>query len=116
VFLFSLRLLFETFLMIRTAERDIIIDVHRSSCKVSVNFCQILIKLEFSQQIVENPSSTKFHENTSSRNRAVPYERTHSGRDLTKLIIDFRNFSNARTISNLRLPQTNDILLLVSLT
>jgi hypothetical protein len=36
VFCFSVQLLSETFLIIRRIERDIIINVHRSSCKVPV--------------------------------------------------------------------------------
>jgi len=35
------------------------------------NFCQILTKLEFSQQIFENHSNTEFHENSSCGSRVV---------------------------------------------
>jgi hypothetical protein len=35
VFWFSLQLLSETFLILSVTERDIVINVHRSSCKVS---------------------------------------------------------------------------------
>jgi hypothetical protein len=38
--------------------------------------CLILIKLEFSWQIFENYSNTRFHENLSSGRRIVPYGRT----------------------------------------
>jgi len=38
VFLFSLQLWLETFLTLRRIQRDIIINVHRSSCKLSVIF------------------------------------------------------------------------------
>jgi hypothetical protein len=38
-------------------------------------FCQILMKLEFSHQIVEEYSNIKFNENPSSGSR-VPYGRT----------------------------------------
>jgi hypothetical protein len=51
----------------------------------------ILIKLEFSQQIFENYSHIKFHENPSSGSRFVPCEQTN----ITKLIVAFRNFANA---------------------
>jgi len=37
---------------------------------------QILMKLEFSPQIFEKLSNTKFHENPSSGSRGVPYGRT----------------------------------------
>jgi len=35
--------------------------------------CQILIKFEFSRQIFEKNSNTKFHDNPSSGSRVVPY-------------------------------------------
>jgi hypothetical protein len=38
VFLFSVQLLSETFLILRRIQRDIIINVHRYSCKVPVIF------------------------------------------------------------------------------
>jgi hypothetical protein len=34
--------------------------------------CQILMKFEFSQQILEKSLSIKFHENPSSGSRVVP--------------------------------------------
>jgi len=41
----------------------------------SLYSCPILINLKFSRQIIENSSSTKFHENPSSGSRVVPYGR-----------------------------------------
>jgi len=38
-------------------------NVYLSSCKVSVIFGQILMKLEFPQQIFETLLNIKFHEN-----------------------------------------------------
>jgi hypothetical protein len=57
--------LYETFLNIRINESDIDINVHvaMSAFKVPPNSCQILIILEFSRQILEKFSNTKFHEN-----------------------------------------------------
>jgi hypothetical protein len=49
------------------------------------------MKLEFSQQVFEKPSTIKFHENPSSGSRVVPCGRT----DMTKLIVAFRSFANA---------------------
>jgi hypothetical protein len=43
-----------TFLSLRSIQGDIIINVYRRSCKVPVCYsCQILMKTEFSRQIVE---------------------------------------------------------------
>jgi len=39
-------------------------------------FLSILIKLEFSRQIFEKSSNTKFRENPFSESRAILYERT----------------------------------------
>ena len=49
------------------------------------------MKLEFSRQIFEKYSNIKFHENPFIGSRVVPCGRT----DITKLIVAFRNFTNA---------------------
>jgi hypothetical protein len=48
-----------------------------------------LMKTEFSRQIVEKHSKTKFHENPSSGSRGI-----HKT-EMTKLIVAFRNFVKA---------------------
>jgi len=45
--------------------------------KYPLLFCQILGKLEFSQQIVERHSNVKFPENSSSWSRVTPWGHTH---------------------------------------
>jgi hypothetical protein len=54
--------------------------------------CQILIKHEFPQQIFEKSSTIKYHKNSSSGSQAVAWD---GQTDMTKLIVAFRNFSNA---------------------
>ena len=49
------------------------------------------MKLEFSRQIFDNYSNTRFHENPSSGSRAVPCGLT----DMAKLTVAFRIFANA---------------------
>ena len=74
VFLFSPKLLSETFLTFRRNERDVIINWHRSTCKVSV----ILILFERNLNFLgssEMYSNIKFHENPSPVSR-VQRERT----------------------------------------
>jgi hypothetical protein len=73
VFWFSLQILPETFLSLRIIRQDIIIYVRRSSCKVPVYSCQILMKLEFPRQIFEKYPSIKFHEILCSESPVVPY-------------------------------------------
>ena len=64
-----MQLLCEIFLILGRIQRYIIIIVHTSSCKVPVILASLIIKLEFSGQIFEKYSNTKFHENLSRVNR-----------------------------------------------
>jgi len=58
--------------------------------------CQILIKLEFSQHILQNFSNIKFHGNSSIESRVVPCGQTGGQTDgHDKLLVAFRNFTNA---------------------
>jgi len=62
---YSLQLLSQKLLILSIIQRDISIKLRRFTCKVPVIFYQILIKLEFCQQIFEKFSNTKFRENPS---------------------------------------------------
>jgi hypothetical protein len=53
VFWISLKLLSEIFLIQGRIQRDIMINLHSSYCKVPVILFQIWLKLEFSRQILE---------------------------------------------------------------
>jgi hypothetical protein len=57
------------------------------------------MKLEFSRQIFGKSSNKKFRQNPSNGSRAVPCgqtdERTDGRRNMTKLIVALRNFTNA---------------------
>jgi hypothetical protein len=55
--------------------------------------CQILIIIEFSQQILKIISS--FRENPASGSRVVPCGRIDGRTDMTKQIVAFHNFANA---------------------
>jgi hypothetical protein len=67
MFLFSLQLFYETFLILKRNERDMIKNVYSSSCS-----CPILMEIEFSRQIFEKYTDIKFHENPSSWSRDLP--------------------------------------------
>ena len=49
--------------------------------------------LEFSRNIFEKYSNTKFHENPYSGSRVVPCGQTERQKGVTKLIVSFRNFA-----------------------
>jgi len=85
VFQFSLKLLPETFPIVRRTEREMIMNANRSSLT-----CHILMKLECSRQIFEKYSNNKFHKNPFSGSLVFPCERT----DKTKLTAAFRSFVN----------------------
>jgi len=47
------------------------------------------MKLEFCRHIFEKYSNTKFHKNSSSGSRVVPWGRTEEQTDATALIVSF---------------------------
>jgi hypothetical protein len=65
VLCFSLQLLSETFLALGKIQRDAVINVHRSSCKVPVD------TVRFSGQIFKKSSNTKFHKHDNAYSRPV---------------------------------------------
>jgi hypothetical protein len=92
VFIFSLQVLSETSLILRT-EPDMIKNVYSSSCNVPVIPVELTWNSELSRQIFEKYSNMKCHENTSSGSRVVQCKRTD--RQTTKPLVAFRNFSKA---------------------
>jgi len=79
---FSPKLLSKTFLILRYDQ-----NVYWFLCYI----CQILMNLEFPQQVFEKYPNINSHDNPSSGSWVVPCRRT----DTTKLIAAFRNFANA---------------------
>jgi hypothetical protein len=93
VFRFPLQHLFETFLILRKTERDVMENVYWSSGKVTVILVRFWWKLNLLDSFFffEKYANTKLQENPSSGNRVVPCGRT----DKTLLILAFRNFATA---------------------
>jgi hypothetical protein len=90
-FWFSLQLLSETFLVIKRIQRDIIINVHRCSCKVPLllsDFNETWIFWTDFREILERQISWKSVQWKSDR-------RIDRQTDMTKIIVAFRNFSKA---------------------
>jgi hypothetical protein len=75
-------------------------NVYWSSCKMPVMFVRFVKKLEFSWQSFEKYTNLKLHENPSSGSRVLTCGQTDGQTDITKLIVAFRNFSNAPKIRN----------------
>ena len=55
----------------------------------------ILIKLEFSPQVVEKCQHIKRHANPTCGSLVVPWGEKDRGGDMMKLVVAFRNFANA---------------------
>jgi len=66
-----------------------------SSCKVPFIIVRFSWKLNFLDIFSKKCTNIKFHENPSSGSRVVPCGRTDRRKDMTKLIVAFRNFTNA---------------------
>ena len=87
VFRDSLKLLSETFFVLRRIVRDMIKNVYWSSCKVPFYSCPFSKKMEFTGLNFEKYSNIKFHENPSSERRIVPCGRLDGQTDMTRLIV-----------------------------
>jgi hypothetical protein len=74
VFLFSVQRLPRTVLILRI-QRDITVNVHRSSCKVPVFLVRFERNLNFFDRFSKN-TKISFHENPSNGRRIVPCGRT----------------------------------------
>ena len=109
-FSFSLRLLFENFLILRKTERDVIKNLYWSSRKVHITFLRFQLNLNFLDRYSKNPQisdfmkicfegSELFHaDGQTGRQTERKRERdrqTDRERDTTKLIVTFRNCAKA---------------------
>ena len=99
VILLSLQLLSETLLILGGIQRDIIINVRKSSRRTPVIIVRFSLNLNFSRQIFENSTNTKFHENLSSEDQVVSWRRTEGQKDKhDETIVAFCNFADAPKI------------------
>jgi len=86
-FWFTLQILSEMFIILRRNERDIAINVHRSSREVP----DILVRLQRNSNFLIRVPKISQISNFGSGSRVVPCRRT----DMTTLITMFRKFANA---------------------
>jgi hypothetical protein len=94
VFRVSLRFLFEMFFILKTIKRYIIENVYWSSYNVTL-FLSDFNETWISPINFEKCPNIKFHKHPSSESRVVPCAQMRGRADKTKLIVAFRNFTNA---------------------
>jgi len=95
VFWFSLQRLCETFLVVRGTEGEMIQKMYIPMHRKYRYSCHILMKLEFSRQILKNSQTSSFmkiHKTGAELFHAGG--RTDRRTDMTKLTVSFRNFAN----------------------
>jgi hypothetical protein len=83
---------YEKFLIITRIVPDIIIKVYRSSSKVPIILVMFQWNIHFLERFWNKYSNIRFHENSSDGSRVVPCGKTDGQRDMTKLVVAFRNF------------------------
>jgi hypothetical protein len=91
----------KTFVILRRTERDIIINVRRSSCKIPVilvRFNETWIFSTYFRKILKYQISWK-----SVKSEPSCSVRTDGRTDKTKLIVAFRNFANAPNITRFQI-------------
>jgi hypothetical protein len=102
----------ETFLIVRRIQRDILVNILRSSCKLPVILVRFLMKFEFSRQIFEKYLNIKFPENPSSESRDIPCGRTDTQTDRPTDRHDDANSRSSRTYE--RAKQQRSLLAWIS--
>jgi hypothetical protein len=96
MFWFSLQTLFETFLILRRIQRDIIINLQTRSCKVHI----ILVGFNWNSNSIDRFSKKKKKPKYQIALKSIEWElscsmRTDRWTDMAKLIFTFRDFANA---------------------
>ena len=92
-----------TFFILRRIQRDIVINVHRSSREVPIILVTFWWNLNFHDTCFEKSLDLKFLENlfSVSRDACRRIEKQTYGRtDMTKLIVSFRSSANAPKMIN----------------
>ena len=87
---FSSQVLSETFLILRRTQRDIIINVHTSSCKVTLSLVRFYWNLNLLDRFSQNPQTSNFMKISPVRAELFQAE---GQTDMTKLVVAFRSFA-----------------------
>jgi subtilase family serine protease len=89
VSIFSINL-FETFLIVKIIQRDIVINVKTYSCKVSIIFVGFYLNLNFLYTFSKKDPNIKVKQNSSSGSHVITCGRTDGTTDMTKLFAFLR--------------------------
>ena len=98
VFSFSLQLLSQTFFTLRKTERDVIVNVYWSLCKVPFILVRFQCKLNF-LDLFSKKKRNIFRENPSSGRKVFRRKRTGRRIDMSKLVITFEIWRNHLTMA-----------------
>ena len=97
MFLYSLKLLSEIFLILRRIKRDMIINVHTSSCKVPVILVRFYSNSNFRKRLSKSTQTSNF-----MKIRPVGAELFRADRrtDMATITVAFRNIANVPKTSH----------------
>jgi len=99
-FWFSLQRLSQTFLILRRTERDMIESMHWYSCKLPVIPVKFSLKFKFLDRFSKNSQAPNIMKIRSVWSRGCSIRMGgQTERDMTKLMVVFRNSANATKIS-----------------
>jgi hypothetical protein len=92
LFWFSLQILYEMFIILRRNQRDIIINIRRSLCKIYVTIFRFWWNLNCLDTVSKNTEMSNMVEIGPVGDELF---HAHRRTDMTKLLVAFRNFANA---------------------
>jgi hypothetical protein len=101
----SLKVWSENFQILRNDRQDSIINVHMSSCEVSVILVIFEWNLNFLERFTEKDSTSKLHGNPSKQSRVFPHGRTDgqtATQNVTKPICNIMQSCDAPCFSGLK--------------
>ena len=97
----------ETFFILRRTKWDVIKNVYRSACYMTVILVRFFWKWNFLDWFSKNTQNVDSYENQSSWNRVIPCGQADRQTYMTKLRVVFSNFAETPKNNPLPLPLSN---------